>query len=88
MLKKNTLREFTFREGNDFSLNNCSLENDGFIPEKFKLGRPTPGLENDCSGMNFFLEDRIQHILPNIVSNTTNNYKLKNYKTRRLSFGN
>lgn len=64
--KKYTLREFNFKD--DFSLNRCGIENDGFIPERFKIGKPTPGVENDCSGMNFFFENHIQEILPNVIS--------------------
>lgn len=60
--KKYTLREFNFK--NDISLNRCTIETDGFIPEKFRIGKPTPGFENDCSGVYFVLEDRIQQILP------------------------
>lgn len=55
--KKYTLREFNFK--NDISLNRCTIETDGFIPEKFRIGKPTPGFENDCSGVYFVLKDRI-----------------------------
>lgn len=66
--KKYTLREFSFKRGSDISLNRCTIESDGFVPEKFKIGKPTPGLENDCSGAYFIFEDRIQEILPNFIS--------------------
>lgn len=66
--KKYTLREFNFKKGTDISLNRCTIESDGFIPEKFKIGKPTPGLENDCSGAYFIFEDRIQQFLPNIIT--------------------
>lgn len=54
--KKYTLREFKFKS-TDISLNRCTVETDGFIPEKFKIGKPTPGLENDCSGTNNMPKD-------------------------------
>lgn len=43
----------------DLTLNRCSFDRSTFIPEKFKLGIPTPGTENDCSGPNFFLEPHL-----------------------------
>lgn len=66
--KKYALREFKFKKGTDISLNRCTIESDGFIPEKFKIGKPTPGLENDCSGAYFIFEDRIQQFLPKIIT--------------------
>lgn len=64
--KKYAIREFNFKP--DLSLNRCTIERDGFIPEKFKLGRPTPSSENDCSGTHFILEDYVQQILPSVIS--------------------
>lgn len=58
--KKYTLREFvTNKDRNDISLNRCAFEGIGFIPEKFKIGIPTPGRKNDCSGPYFIIEDNI-----------------------------
>lgn len=61
-LKGFILREFDnnlLRNEKDRTLNRCSLDRSTFIPEKFKLGSPTPGLENDCTGPNFFLEHHL-----------------------------
>lgn len=58
--KKYTLREFVTNRGeNDISLNRCALEGIRFLPDKFKIGFPTPGKKNDCSGPYFILEDNI-----------------------------
>lgn len=58
--RKYTLREFEYnKEKKDISLNRCSFESIGFLPEKFKIGFPTPGKPNDCSGPYFILEDNI-----------------------------
>lgn len=63
--KKYTLREFPNNiEKADISLNRCAHEGLGFLPEKFKLGNPTPGGENDCMGPNFILGDIIVSIIP------------------------
>lgn len=63
--KKYTLREIpTNMAKSDITLNRCALEAIGFLPEKFKLGKPTPSAENDCSGPHFILEDIILDILP------------------------
>lgn len=45
--KKYTLREFVTNRGeNDISLNRCALEGIRFLPDKFKIGFPTPGKKN------------------------------------------
>lgn len=46
-------------ERTDYTLNCCTIETGGFLPEKFKLGKPTPGAENDCTGNHFILEDHL-----------------------------
>ncbi len=56
------VRQYILRETNvglhiDLSLNRCTVRNAGFLPEKFRIGQKTPGLENDCSGEPFVLED-------------------------------
>lgn len=38
--------EGTGRAG--FSVNRCTSETDGFLPDVFKLAEPTPGAENKC----------------------------------------
>lgn len=73
--KKHVLREFDLKQ--DLSLNRCTIETDGFIPEKFKLGKPTPGTENDCAGSHFILHDRLQQMVrsvpPGDILNEENN---------------
>lgn len=58
------LREFdNNQEGLDRTLNRCTVvSTNGFVPEHFKLGAPTPGAENDCTGPHFIIE----RLLPNI----------------------
>ncbi len=41
----------------DLSLNRCTIRSDGFLPESFRLGQPTPGAENDCTGEKLILEE-------------------------------
>lgn len=55
--RKYVLRDFDVTK--DRSINRCSTQTLGFIPEDFKLGQPTPGQENDCTGPHFILEDHI-----------------------------
>lgn len=56
--KDYVLREFDNNKDNiDRTLNRCSLDTSAFTPEKFKLGTPTPGEENDCTGIHFSLEN-------------------------------
>lgn len=43
------IREFD-SDDKDFSLNRCSVEKTGIIPEQFKIGKRTPRAENDCTG--------------------------------------
>lgn len=58
--KKYMLRDFDEqRSTQDLTLNRCTIKTSGFLPEYFKLGRATPGQENDCSGVHFILEDHI-----------------------------
>lgn len=73
--KKYTLREpIKNIDNNDVSINRCALESYGFLPEKFKLGNPTPGKENDCSGPQFILEDKILEATPQVHSNTVSEF--------------
>lgn len=44
---------------NDIYLNRCTIENTGFLPEMLKLGDPTSGAENDCTGPHFILEENM-----------------------------
>lgn len=55
--RKYVLREFDTLK--DHSLNRCAVETTGFLPEKIKLGKPTPGAENDCDGPHFIIEHEI-----------------------------
>lgn len=52
------LREFdNNQEGLDRTLNRCAVDGtNGFVPDHFKLGAPTPGAINDCTGQNFIIE--------------------------------
>ena len=81
---KYAIREFSFKDGKDLSLNRCTIETEGFIPEKFKLGNPTPGSDNDCSGSHFIFEDRIQEILPNIITSVDIENSDANYAQLQL----
>ena len=52
------LRDINTGETSDSSLGLCS---DQIVPyqfNKFKVGKPTPGNENDCSGSQYFLEEK------------------------------
>lgn len=69
--RKYTLREFDTKEGDDYSLNRCALEGLGFLPEKFKLGKPTPEAE---TGPHYILEDHILNVVPPV--NTHHKYPL------------
>ena len=60
---------------NDMSINKCSLQAfSQFRPDLFKLGKLTPGLENDCeSGISFIVKKRIdQCIAPKLPSYDVN----------------
>lgn len=58
--RKYVLREVQFNDADDeISLNRCAIENSGFLPEMFRLGKPTPGAENDCTGPHYLFEDNI-----------------------------
>lgn len=62
--KRYTLREtMTNLQRQDISLNRCTLESIGFVPEKFKIGTITPGSENDCNGLHFILEENIEKVI-------------------------
>ncbi len=75
-------RQYMVREINaqliDLSINRCTLRTNGFLPESFRLGHPTPGERNDCTGERLFLEneatihevqeDRLPADLPSLVN--------------------
>lgn len=65
--KKYVLREFDIYNKSDFSLNRCTLQTLGFLPESFKVGNPTPNAENDCSGTHFILEEHILNITSSVL---------------------
>lgn len=59
--RRYALREIDSSEsGRDNSISRCTIQTDGFLPEKFKLGKPTPGAENDCSGTHFIWEEHLR----------------------------
>lgn len=62
--KEYILREFDNQKEPtiDRTLNRCVFGRNAFVPEKFKLGSATPGKENDCSGINFFLEKHFSEL--------------------------
>lgn len=74
----------------DRTLNRCSVDRSTFSPANFKLGYSTPGEENDCSDVNFSLENHLP-LLTNYLQNKSiddNNiehiflvifYKIKEY---------
>ena len=43
----------------DRSINRCTELTETLCPESFKLGTPTAGSENDCSGSHFILHEEI-----------------------------
>ena len=59
--KDYVLREFD-TANKDLSLNRCTAETASFLPEAFKLGSPTPGRRNDCSGSRFLLSRAIMEL--------------------------
>lgn len=70
MGKKYILREIRANAANnDISLNRCTIESNGFLPEAFKLGSPTPGEENDCTGPHYVLEDNILEATDRVNAN-------------------
>lgn len=71
--RKYVLREFDIaKKQREITLNRCTLETCGFLPEKFKLGNPTPGGENDCSGTHFILEEHLISITPGLQDKSFN----------------
>lgn len=55
------LREFD-NSKIDRTLNRCAFDNNPFTPNKFKLGKATPGVENDCTGPNFVLQNELSQL--------------------------
>lgn len=51
--KEYVLREFDNKK-TDRTLNRCTFDSTPFVPEKFKIGAPSPGKDNDCTGAQFF----------------------------------
>lgn len=58
------LREFdNTAQQQDRTLNRCTDNYiKAFVPNHFKLGLPTPGAANDCTGTNFMLESHLTNI--------------------------
>lgn len=68
--RKYVLREFDNKAKSiDYSLNRCTIDTRGFVPEQFKLGRITPAAENDCTGAHFILEDYLSEITAPLQTN-------------------
>lgn len=63
--KQYILREFDNTQM-DRTLNRCSFDKNAFTPDKFKLGKATPGIENDCSGPNFMLQNHLSQLTDNL----------------------
>lgn len=61
------LREFDNAK-TDRTLNRCSFDKNTFIPHKFKLGIATPGMENDCSGPKFVLENHLSQLTDSLLN--------------------
>lgn len=57
------LRDVNDANAADSSLSRCSDLPSPFLFQYFKIGKPTPGTENDCAGNTFFLEDVIARSL-------------------------
>lgn len=58
------LREFdNTQDGVDRTLNRCTTNYmKAFVPNHFKLGLPTPGATNDCTGAHFMIESHFPNI--------------------------
>lgn len=58
------LREFdNNQEGLDRTLNRCTIDYmNSFVPNHFKLGSPTPGAANDCTGSHFLIEPHLPEL--------------------------
>ena len=57
------LNEYDTKKLGDISLNRCTPLRDAFQPSGYKLGKPTPNKENDCSGPHFI---RAQEAILNV----------------------
>ncbi len=56
-IRKNyILRDINLKE-KDLSLNRCTASTSPYLPKAFKLGKLTPGQDNDCKGTKFLLEN-------------------------------
>ncbi len=57
--KQYVLTDYDSEEIGDRTVNRCTELLDPFLPKSFKLGKPTPGKDNDCSGPHFILSEEI-----------------------------
>jgi len=66
------LREFDvpLSLASDYSVNRCTIETIPILPEKFKLGKPTPGADNDCTGIKFVIEKQIIELVSPLLRNS------------------
>ena len=67
--KKYMLRELNLPNEKQFSMNRCTVRTEGFIPETFKIGEPSPNAENQCDLTHYSFDDRLVQITPNLISN-------------------
>ena len=73
------LRDINFKEGNndigkDVSLNYChTMTTNAYMPQHFKIGKISPGVTNDCKGLHFTLENRLNVTLVKPVKPTSSN---------------
>jgi len=66
--RKYILREYdSIGKTYDRSLNRCGLSTEAFLPEMFKLGKPTPGSDNDCSQGPFVLADHMMKVADPVI---------------------
>ena len=50
-----------------FSMNRCGISYNAFIPDIFRLGKLTPGQENDCSLTSYKFENTMINIIPDLI---------------------
>ena len=51
-----------FSKLKEYSINKCSSVIKGFRPDIFKNGNPSPNEPNDCTGVKFILEDKLNFL--------------------------
>ena len=61
------LRDFDQPWKRDLTLNRCTSFRETFVPYNFRLGKPTPNKENDCSLKHYDLDGRRYAITPELI---------------------